>query len=492
MGICRREFGAVLLAGMAGRLLALPPRQKLYVLVLLDQFRPDYFDSTGFALAPGGFRRLMEKGAYFPDCRHLASTFPASSIATLATGAWPAQHGIVADAWYDRPTKNRVPASDEGLLATTLAAQVAADPRARVSVVSLEALHGSLLAGSSDVRQYWMDDAGQFATLGDPQDWLTAWNGQRSLASYHDQKWTALNPRTPDAPPLRTLTYLPERPKEFLALYRSSPFALQAQFELVAELIAKEKLGLGNTLDFLCILTGSTGLLGYETGGGRAPLMQQMALHLDRHIETLLNLLTKSLGEKGFNLVLTAAHGAPQEPLPELRDRMAVKGEVLAQAVEHKLAASGSGHVEKYLYPFLYLDASGFRDPEPIRVAAGRAALETPAVANFYTAGGACSVQDEWKRRFRNSFHPTRSGDVMLSYQAEYVEEFGEGRGISYGSLYGYDVRVPLFFYGPQFHPSVFESPVESIDVAPTLARLMGVPAPSSSMGRVLGEAFAP
>jgi hypothetical protein len=475
---------------MAGRLLALPPRQKLYVFVLLDQFRPDYLDSTGFPLAPGGFRRLMEKGAYFPDCRHLASTFPASSIATLATGAWPAQHGIVADTWYDRSIRNRVPASDEALLATTLAAQVAADQRSRVSVVSLDALHGALFAGTSDTRQFWMDDAGQFATLGDPPDWLTAFNGQRPLASFHDQKWTALNARA-DASPLRTLTYAPERPKEFLTLYRSSPFALATQFELVAELIAREKLGLGNTVDFLCILTGSTGVLGYETGGHHA-LMQQMTLHLDQKIEALLNLLTKSFGEKGFNLVLTAAHGAPPEPPVELRDRMAVKGEALAQAVDRNLSASGNGRVEKYLYPFLYLDAAGFRDPEPIRVAAGRAALEMPAVANYYTAGGACSVHDEWKRRLRNSFHPTRSGDVMLSYQPEYVEDFAEGRGISYGSLYSYDARVPLFFYGPQFRSAVFETPVESVDLAPTLARLMGVAAPSSSMGRVLGEAFAP
>ena len=471
-------------------MLALPPRPKLYVLVLLDQFRPDYLDSA--PLTPGGFRHLMEKGAYFPDCRNLASTFPASSIATLATGAWPAQHGIVADTWYDRSIRKPVPANDEALLATTLAAQVAAaDLRARVSVVSLDALQGALFAGTSDARQFWMDDAGQFATtLSDPPDWLTAFNSQRSLASFHDAKWWALNART-GAPPLRTLTFLPDRPKEFLTLYRSSPFALTAQFEMAAELIVRDKLGLGNTLDFLCILTGSTGLLGYETGA-RHPLMQQMTLHLDQKLETLLNLLTKSLGEKGFNLVLTAAHGAPPEPPTELRDRMAVKGEGLARAVDRNLSTSGDGRVEKYLYPFLYLDAAGFRDPEPIRVAAGRAALEIPAVANYYTAGGACSVQDEWKRRLRNSFHPTRSGDVMLSYQAEYVEEFGEGRGISYGSLYSYDVRVPLFFYGPQFRPAVIETPVESVDLAPTLARAMGVPAPSSSMGRVLGEAFAP
>jgi len=79
----------------------------------------------------------------------------------------------------------------------------------------------------------------------------------------------------------------------------------------------------------------------------------------------------------------------------------------------------------------------------------------------------------------------------MLSYRPEYVEDYGQGRGISYGSLYNYDVRVPLCLYGPQFRAEVFEDPVESVDVAPTLARLMGVPQPSSSTGRVLGEAFA-
>jgi arylsulfatase A-like enzyme len=78
----------------------------------------------------------------------------------------------------------------------------------------------------------------------------------------------------------------------------------------------------------------------------------------------------------------------------------------------------------------------------------------------------------------------------MLSYRAEYVENYGANRGISYGSLYNYDVRVPLCFYGPQFRAGVYESPVESVDVAATLARVLGLAAPSSSMGRVLGEAL--
>ena len=112
-------------------------------------------------------------------------------------------------------------------------------------------------------------------------------------------------------------------------------------------------------------------------------------------------------------------------------------------------------------------------------------------MAGFYTAGGACSTHDEWERRFRNSFQMSRSGDVMLSYRAEYIEETGQGRGISYGSLYNYEVRVPLCFYGSPFRTGVFDAPVESVDIAPTLARLLGVSAPSSAVGRVLAEALA-
>src|ERR1017187_2688352 len=121
--------------------------------------------------------------------------------------------------------------------------------------------------------------------------------------------------------------------------------------------------------------------------------------------------------------------------------RRAGGGESVAQAVESALHDRNLGHVQKYLSPFLYLDGGTARDLEPMRQAAAAAALEHPAVAGYYTAGGACSSHDEWERRFRNSFHPRRCGDVMLSYRPEYVEDYGQGRGISYGSLYHSDTR---------------------------------------------------
>ena len=92
-------------------------------------------------------------------------------------------------------------------------------------------------------------------------------------------------------------------------------------------------------------------------------------------------------------------------------------------------------------------------------------------------------------RRFRNSFHNQRSGDLMLSYAPGWVEDFGAGRGVSYGSLYNYDCRVPLILYCWDFQMHTYEQPVEAIDVAPTMARTAGFGYPSSTTGRVLAEA---
>ena len=465
-------------------------RPKLLVLVVLEQIRGDVLDAISGQLAPNGLRKLLYKGAHFPNCRHLASSFSASSIATLATGTWPAQHGIVADSWFDRAANAAVPASEEALQATTLAAQVASDSRNRAYIIGMSASQTGLFAGKAKARLFWRNPRGQFTTLGDPPAWLVQFNAAKSIENSYNARWSALDAKA-GAPPLRTLTYDPDHPQEFLNLYQGSPFGQDAQFDLVSTLIEQEKLGQQEYTDFVCLIAGATAVLGYETGG-RGPLMQQLLLNLDRSIETLLNKLSRVPGEANFAFVLAGAHGAPPAPEETMRPRMAVSGESVAQVVDKALSGASAGRVRRYLYPFLYLDPIVTRDPEAVRIAAGRAALDHVAVAGFYTAGGMCSTHDGWEARFRNSFHPRRSGDVMLSYRPEYVEDYGQGRGISYGSLYNYDVSVPLCFYGPQFRTGIYEGAVDSIDVAPTLARLLGAAEPSSSIGRVLTEALAP
>lgn len=488
MVVCRRKFAQILAGGaLAGAVGHTANRPKLLVLVLIELLSQDFLDAAEPHFVPGGLRRVLYRGAHFPDCRHLASTFPASSLATIATGAWPAQHGIVADSWYDRASKKSVPAAAESLLATTLWAQ--ATRQRRAYAIGMDQSHTGLFAGSSDCRPYWMDARGEFTTLGEIPEWLTRFNATHSPQDKHDARWMAIDAR-PGVPPLRTLAWDAGRPGEFRQLYQASPFAQEAQFDLLAELIEHEKLGTEESTDLVCLIAGSTARLGYEVGG-RSPLLREMVLNMDRNLQSLLGRLDLALGEGGYNLVLAGAHGAPPQLAEGTRERMAVNGESVAQAVDKALVALALGRVAKYVYPFLYLDVLPGRDPDAVRLSAGRAAMEHRAVAGFYTANGQSSSHDGWEQRFRNSFHARRSGDVMLAYHPEYVEDYGQGRGVSYGSLYNYDARVPLCFYGPSFRAGVFEAPVESVDVAPTLARLTGIPVPSSSVGRVLGEALA-
>ncbi len=81
-----------------------------------------------------------------------------------------------------------------------------------------------------------MDPRGQFTTLGDPPEWLTEFNATRPLENAHNAPWTAVGAKS-GAPPMRTLTYDPDHPEQFLDLYLASPLGQGAQFELLVRLI---------------------------------------------------------------------------------------------------------------------------------------------------------------------------------------------------------------------------------------------------------------
>jgi predicted AlkP superfamily pyrophosphatase or phosphodiesterase len=90
---------------------AAPERPRLAVLVVFDQLRADYLERWRKLFGPGGFRRLMEEGAWFRNCHYpYAATLTSPGHASMATGAVPASHGIIANDWYDRAARNRVAA----------------------------------------------------------------------------------------------------------------------------------------------------------------------------------------------------------------------------------------------------------------------------------------------------------------------------------------------------------------------------------------------
>src|SRR6201999_849211 len=92
----------------------------------------------------------------------------------------------------------------------------------------------------------------------------------------------------------------------------------------------------------------------------------------------------------------------------------------------------------------------------------------------------------------RASFNAERSGDLVV-FLKPYVTSYGEPQDLdadyisSHGSPWDYDRRVPILFWWPGIEG--FEQPaaVETVDIAPTLADIVGLKiAPNEMDGRVL------
>jgi arylsulfatase A-like enzyme len=80
--------------------------------------------------------------------------------------------------------------------------------------------------------------------------------------------------------------------------------------------------------------------------------------------------------------------------------------------------------------------------------------------------------------------HPL-SGDLVLEVaEGCLVSDFDSGT--THGSPYLYDRRVPVLFRGPGVEPGRVPGRAATIDIAPTLAKRIGVRAPDDLDGRPL------
>ena len=73
-----------------------------------------------------------------------------------------------------------------------------------------------------------------------------------------------------------------------------------------------------------------------------------------------------------------------------------------------------------------------------------------------------------------------------MQYALQPYWMFGKA-GATHGSPYPYDTHVPLQLWGPRWlRAGTYAGRVEMADLASTLARVLGIPAPAASEGRAL------
>jgi predicted AlkP superfamily pyrophosphatase or phosphodiesterase len=74
-----------------------------------------------------------------------------------------------------------------------------------------------------------------------------------------------------------------------------------------------------------------------------------------------------------------------------------------------------------------------------------------------------------------------RSGDILVAYAERSTLGIPHGLGdavASHGSPWDYDRQVPILWWWPRVVPVAETEPMDTVDIAPTLAAIIGVAAP--------------
>ncbi|SPF45278.1 Type I phosphodiesterase/nucleotide pyrophosphatase [Candidatus Sulfotelmatobacter kueseliae] len=497
---------------------------KLIVVIVIDQFRGDYLERYRDQFGDAGFRLLLDHGAYFPNCNfNYANTRTAPGHSTLFTGAYSNGHGIVANEWWD-PSKKRMVtsveddatklvgaaedkagASPHNLLADTLGDELklATQGQSRVFALSLKDRAAVLPGGFAADAAYWIEPkTGAWVTStyyrNELPRWVQDFNSSRP-PKYWDREWKDAQGKL-----LGSTAHRGGKKSSDAGFYEvvgSTAFGNDYEFEFARELVVYENVGRGPATDLLSISLSPNDILGHQAGPD-SPAMRQMALDLDRQLADFFNFLGHQIGLADVWIALSADHGV--SAMPDVAKKLRIPAANLGVAkVEAQINAAltakfSPGHAAAYVkldYPLAWLDQDAFAAAHLKEREAERAvgeAMKQAGLRDFYTKSQLAEgeVPDTaLGRKYLNSYSPEGGWYVM---GVPDIYTVGPGSGTDHVSPYNYDTHVPLAIYGLPFQPGTYRTSVETVDLAPTLASLVGINAPTHSVGRVLTEALAP
>jgi predicted AlkP superfamily pyrophosphatase or phosphodiesterase len=498
---------------------AQPPRKpKLVVVISVDQFSADLFNQYRQHF-DGGLKRLSN-GVVFPlgyQSHNATETCPGHS--TILTGSHPARTGIIANNWFnlkaERDDKNvycsedeRVPGSthDKYTVATYHLKVPAlgdymkrADPRSRVAVASGKDRAAIMMGGyGPDQRWYW--DGKQYTGLGTPPAAVTAANRDVADALSRPREPRSLpgvcEARSRPVAVVGTARTVGDgrfaREAGDRTAFRASPDFDRATLALGEALRRDMKLGEGESTDLLILGMSATDYVGHTYGTqGSEMCIQLMAL------DNILGEFFRGLDATGIDYVvmLTADHGGTDIPerhrdhgVPEAaRVDPALNADNMGKTLAARLKLQGPVLYGDGAFGDMYVDT---RIPAAQRTRALNEAVAAyrrhPQVAAVWTRAQLLAAPapkgspDTWSLldRAKASFDPERSGDFVVQLKPRITPIFDTNRGYvaTHGSPWDYDRRVPILFWRKGMTPYEQALPVETVDILPTLAAVIGVP----------------
>jgi len=527
-------------------------RPRLILQITIDGMRTDLLTSNMAHLDGGLRWLMDTGTFYANARYGHANTETIVGHATLATGAHPAVHGMTGNVWLDTvtgelaynvedpsspilPTRRAQkdgeqldPAqqlsrtdgrSPRALLAPTIADSIAlaSDGRAKVFGISGKDRSAIAMAGYAGKAFWFSTDSGDFVTSSYYYDhyprWVSQWNGERKAEAYAGTSWTLS-----DKPATYRRADLDDRhqetdlrgfgrtfPHQFGAVDSgllptqliASPMGDVLLTDFVRLLIEKEALGQDAETDYLSV--SFSGVDAVNHFFGPASLETEDAVRqLDGTLGDLLNYVDRNVGLANTLVVLSADHGAAE--MPETVSTHGIAAERLYPEVvierantlieaEFGISSANRG----FFRPYLYLDedrlvSEGADFDQVVAFVAGRLTRSHGIHLAIGRAELTTAPSSPLIEQIRNNDHPERSGHIYV-VQSPYWFNSGKGPVVAmHGSVWNYDTHVPILFSRGSGASRVIHRQVQPVDVAPTLAAILGLSPPAAAVGQVLEE----
>ncbi|MCB9493441.1 MAG: alkaline phosphatase family protein [Epsilonproteobacteria bacterium] len=250
----------------------------------------------------------------------------------------------------------------------------------------------------------------------------------------------------------------------------------------------------------LWVSLSSLDMLGHDYGPHSAEVLD-MIYQLDRQLGNLMRYAQRRVGRKSVVMAMTADHGVG--PLPEVSQDMGldlahrimapdlVKGmnDVIEQKYGLKEIVSFFKTHQFYLNKKVF-DSLEAQEQKKILKTLKKHLKQQPGIANAWTYADLDEHDNpafDKTMLYKNQLYPNRSGD-LICMPAPYCLPSKHSTGTGHRTPYDYDRHVPLCLYGHGLGKpgSKIMQTVSTTQLAPTLAKLLRISAPSACVDPAL------
>ncbi|MEO7455400.1 MAG: alkaline phosphatase family protein [Gemmatimonadaceae bacterium] len=498
-------------------------RPKLVVFLTVDQMRSDYVDRWKSQYT-GGLKRLGQQGAFFVNAfQDHANTETAPGHSVTMAGRFPRSTGIVSnttgvlDPQAPLLTSRDAPASPYRFRGSVLMDWLRVrDPRSRGLSISRKDRGAILPFGRAKQSVFWYATSnGEFTTsryyADTLPDWIRKVNARRVPQGYAGRSWTLSMPveSYPEADSQavenagRDFLFphtLPSDTARAVSEFVYTPWIDELTLSAALEGLQSLAIGAGTSTDVLAISLSGSDYVGHRYGPDSRE-QHDNYLRLDHALGAFIDSLYKLRDSSSIVFALTADHGVTSYPelVAARNNRPAPVRFDVKPAVTELRAALRSAKVDTMAISLdgatVYVNRRTFElgmvDPEPILAKFIAKLRATPGIVRVDR------VKDLAKRDTTRDAVARRWIHMLpLDVPVEYVFTPAQGaypleaRIAEHGAPYDDDAHVPVIFYGPWIKPGRYTERALVADMAPTLARIAGVPPTEKLDGHVLEKAL--